>query len=210
MKAIVADYFAYLFATGSPFEFDAAMEGLECRVTEEINMVLEKEKEPPGRKLNKHCSKCIRINQRDLTECSSVVDIIRIYERASGQKVNLEKAEVTFSKCVPFHRRAEMIETLGVHKVDRHEKYLGSTDCDWKVKEAVFACLKKRIWKKLNGWKEKLLLRPVKEVLIKAVAQAIPTYMMSIFKIMEGLIDEIYSLLCRFWWGSMEDVRKLH
>ncbi|XP_021731331.1 uncharacterized protein LOC110698241 [Chenopodium quinoa] len=42
------------------------------------------------------------------------------------------------------------------------------------------------------------------------MAQAIPTYMKSIFKVPEGLIDEIYSLLCKFWWGSREDMRKLH
>ena len=34
--------------------------------------------------------------------------------------------------------------------------------------------------------------------------------MMSIFKIPEGLLDEIHTLLCRFWWGSNTDVRKLH
>ncbi|XP_021768525.1 uncharacterized protein LOC110732828 [Chenopodium quinoa] len=34
--------------------------------------------------------------------------------------------------------------------------------------------------------------------------------MMSIFKIPEGLIDEIHSLLARFWWGSTESSRKMH
>lgn len=39
---------------------------------------------------------------------------------------------------------------------------------------------------------------------MKAVAQAIPTYPMSIFKISDILLDEINSLLARFWWGSMD------
>ena len=47
-------------------------------------------------------------------------------------------------------------------------------------------------------------------MIIKVVAQTIPTYMMSIFKIPECLIDEIHAMLCRFWWGSSTDVRKLH
>lgn len=62
----------------------------------------------------------------------------------------------------------------------------------------------------MQGWKEKLLSRPGKEVLIKAVAQAIPTYMMSIFKIPEGLIDEMHSVLAKFWWGSTATSRKIH
>ncbi|XP_019103217.1 uncharacterized mitochondrial protein AtMg00310-like [Beta vulgaris subsp. vulgaris] len=46
--------------------------------------------------------------------------------------------------------------------------------------------------------------------MIKAVAQAIPTYMMSIFKIPEGLIDEIHSMFARFQWESTDPTRKLH
>lgn len=39
------------------------------------------------------------------------------------------------------------------------------------------------------------------EVLIKAVAQAIPTYTMSLFKLPEGTIAKIHRLLQNFWWG---------
>ena len=145
-----------------------------------------------------------------LQECSRVADIISKYERASGQMVNLSKTEVAFSKNVTADRRRDIIETLGVREVDRHEKYLGLPTIIGRSKKAVFACLKERIWKKLQGWKEKLLSRPGKEIMIKAVAQAIPTYMMSIFKIPEGLIDEIHSMFARFWWGSTDSMRKLH
>lgn len=75
-------------------------------------------------------------------------------------------------------------------------------------KIVVFTCLNERISKKLQGWKEKLLSRPAKEVLIKAVAQAIPTYMMSIFKVPEGLIDEIHTVLARFLVGLKWDREK--
>ncbi|XP_021734035.1 uncharacterized protein LOC110700740 [Chenopodium quinoa] len=145
-----------------------------------------------------------------LQECSKIADITRVYERASGQKVNLDKTEVAFSKCVSIERRQEIVDTLGVREVDRHEKYLGLPTIIGKSKKAIFAFLKERNWKKLSSWKEKLLSRQGKEVLIKAVAQAIPTYIMSMFKIPEGLIDEIHKLLCRFWWGSTVDQRKMH
>lgn len=102
------------------------------------------------------------------------------------------------------------MDTLGVREVDKHEKYLGLPTIIGRSKKAVFTCLKERIWKKLHGWKEKLLSKPGKEVLIKAVAQAIPTYMMSIFRIPDGLIDEIHSTLARFWWGSKDGDRKIH
>lgn len=43
----------------------------------------------------------------------------------------------------------------------------------------MFTYLKDRIWKRIQGWKEKLLSRAGKDTLIKAVAQAIPSYAMS-------------------------------
>lgn len=55
--------------------------------------------------------------------------------------------------------------------------------------------------KELAIWKEKLLSKAGKEVSIKVVAQAIPTYSMSFFKILDSLGDEMTSLIRNFWWG---------
>jgi hypothetical protein len=49
-----------------------------------------------------------------------------------------------------------------------------------------------------------------KEVLIKAVAQAVPNYTMSCYKLPDGCCQEIEALLARFWWGSKDEKRKIH
>ena len=64
-----------------------------------------------------------------------------------------------------------------------------------------FMEVKAKLAKKLAGWKEKLLSKAGKEVLIKVVAQAIPTYTMSCFKIPDSLCDEMTNLVRNFWWG---------
>ena len=143
-------------------------------------------------------------------ECSVITDIISKYERASGQRVNFDKTDVVFSKCVETNRRQEIVALLGVKEVVKHEKYLGLPTVIGRSKKEIFASIRERIWKKTQGWKEKLLSKPGKEVLLKAVVQAIPTYMMSTFKIPEGLIDEIHALMARFWWGSSDTHRKMH
>ena len=44
--------------------------------------------------------------------------------------------------------------------------------------------------------------------MIKAVAQAIPTYSMSCFKLPKGLCEHLTSLLRNFWWGYKDGKRK--
>jgi hypothetical protein len=48
-----------------------------------------------------------------------------------------------------------------------------------------------------------------KEVLIKAVAQSLPTYLMSVFQIPLTLCDELASLIHEFWWGTDKGKRKM-
>ena len=78
-----------------------------------------------------------------------------------------------------------------------------------KSKKEIFAEIKEKVGKKLSGWKEKLLSGGGREVLIKAVAQAIPTYTMSYFQLPKGLCDEIEGLMRRFWWGQRQKESKI-
>lgn len=47
-------------------------------------------------------------------------------------------------------------------------------------------------------------------MLIKACAQAIPTFAMSCFDITKSLCEEMGSMICRFWWAQQGNARKLH
>jgi hypothetical protein len=49
-----------------------------------------------------------------------------------------------------------------------------------------------------------------KEILVKAVAQAIPTYAMSYFDLMKGLCDELNSMIGRWWWSQNNKKNKIH
>ena len=79
-----------------------------------------------------------------------------------------------------------------------YEHYLGLSSLVGREKKRLFSLIKERIWKKLKGWKEKLLSQAGREILIKAVIQAIPTYAMSCFKLPKGLIKEIETLVRKF------------
>jgi hypothetical protein len=67
-----------------------------------------------------------------------------------------------------------------------------------------------RIIQRINGWKEKLLSIQGKEILLKAVAQAIPVYAMSIFQIPKGVCKGMMDAISQFWWGDDENDKKMH
>jgi hypothetical protein len=60
-----------------------------------------------------------------------------------------------------------------------------------------FGYIKDKIWKIIQGWKEKLLSRAGKENFIKAEAQAIPTFLMSCFYLTKGFCDELRAMIAK-------------
>ena len=74
-----------------------------------------------------------------------------------------------------------IVDKLKVKEVEKFDSYLGLPTLIGRRKYDTFAFLKERVWKKMQGWKGKLLSRAGKEVLIKAMAQSIPTYTMGVF-----------------------------
>jgi hypothetical protein len=84
---------------------------------------------------------------------------------------------------------------MGASQSTQIEKYLGLPPIIERSKRKAFKEQKNRIWKKVNRWKAKLLSQARKEVLIKSVAQAIPTYAIGCFKFSSSLCTEINSIL---------------
>lgn len=82
---------------------------------------------------------------------------------------------------------------------EKLDKYLGMPSIIGKSKKEIFSVIRERVWKRINGWGEKMLSRAGKDVLIKAVLQVIPTYIMSCFALPKSLVNSI--LPCQSpWW----------
>jgi hypothetical protein len=79
-----------------------------------------------------------------------------------------------------------------------NERYLGLPVYVGQSRIKTFAYIKDRIWQWIQGWKEKLLSKARKEILIKACVQAIPTFAMSCFDLTKSLCDQILAMVCRF------------
>ena len=99
---------------------------------------------------------------------------------------------------------------LGVSEVDRFDSYLGLPTLVGRPKYQTFSYIKDRVWKKIQGWKGQLLSRAGNEILIKAVAQSIPTYTMGVFLLLMRLCNDLNAMCARFWWGQIRNERKIH
>ena len=111
------------------------------------------------------------------------MEILQTYANALGQSINLEKSSVYFSTITNGVQKQQMLQILGVKEVMKFKSYLGLPTLIGRATYHNFSYLKDRIWKKLQGGKGMLLSRAGKGILIKEVAQSIPTYTMSVFQL---------------------------
>uniref|UniRef100_A0A2N9FN80 Protein kinase domain-containing protein n=1 Tax=Fagus sylvatica TaxID=28930 RepID=A0A2N9FN80_FAGSY len=143
-------------------------------------------------------------------DVNRIQGILTQYENASGQQINRQKTTIFFSKSTPHSAKSAIQNMLGVPVIKQYERYLGLPSFIGRAKYSSFAQIKERVWSKLKGWKEKLISQAGREILIKSVAQAIPAYAMSCFRLPNRLIKEIEVLIRRFWWGQNGDKGKMH
>jgi hypothetical protein len=121
--------------------------------------------------------------------------ILRVYEAGSGQKLNLEKTSILFSRNTTDVKKQEILTVSGFMEAQRIDTYLGLPSYTGKSKIQSFSSVKDRVQKQLNNWKVKFLSQAVNEVLLKAVVQAIPTYNMSVFQLPATLCKELEGLM---------------
>ena len=90
-------------------------------------------------------------------ECQKILDILAIYERGSGQKINRDKTNILFSSNTTLDMKNRIQTILGVPTIRQYEKYIGLPALVQRAKKQSLIYIKERVWKKLQGWKEKLL-----------------------------------------------------
>ena len=146
-------------------------------------------------------------------ESKELQTILQKYEKETGQRINTEKSSIFFSQNTDEDTKKEVKEILGAMQDSQPKKYLGLylglPSLIGRSKKQVFIEIKERVGKKMSGWKEKLLFIGGREILIKAVAQAVPTYSMGCFLLPKGLCEEIEGMMRNFWWGQRNNESKM-
>jgi hypothetical protein len=104
----------------------------------------------------------------------------------------------------PVHKNTyEIREVLQVVNPMFEEKYLGPPTPDGQMHKGKFVNLQSCLCQHLMAW-------GAKEILIRAIAQAILAYVMGVFKLPLSLCDDLSKLIRDFWWVVDRGKRKTH
>uniref|UniRef100_A0A803NWY3 RNase H type-1 domain-containing protein n=1 Tax=Cannabis sativa TaxID=3483 RepID=A0A803NWY3_CANSA len=150
------------------------------------------------------------VQDATVEEGKSMKAVLEEYSWLSGQQINFAKSSLCVGSKIKQEQGAILAAEIGVKLVECHTKYLGLPASIGKRKKEVFESIRSKIRDKLQGWKASLFSQAGREVLLKAVIQAIPTYVMSCFRLPKELIKDIHGMMARFWWGSSDSKNKIH
>ena len=198
----------------SPYLFLIVSDVLSRMVLAEI-----KSQEVKGMVMNKYCpilshlffaDDSLFFMEAEESNCQKMMGIIKDYELASGQKINLDKSSMVFSTNAGEELRRRIADCVGMTVAANPGTYLGIPSMWGRTKVNVMNFLKERVQGKLQHWKQQALSQGGKEILIKAVACAIPTYIMGCFKVPKKVCEEMNKEVANFWWGQKEKERRIH
>lgn len=123
-------------------------------------------------------------------EAAQVKEALSTYARATGQLINPAKCSIMFSPKCSQANKQEVMHNLDVVNMSFEEKYLGFPTPSGRFSKGKLHNLQQQLTKRIIQWGE-LMSQAGREVLIKAVAQALPTFLMSLFKFPRSTCDDL-------------------
>jgi hypothetical protein len=112
---------------------------------------------------------------------------LRKYEKGTGQLINPGKCTMLFGSDCSQVCKDRVMEVLQVASVASEDKYLGLPMPHGRMNGEKFKTTE-RLVKRLSTYAERYMSSGAKEILIKSVAQAIPSYVMGGFQTAGGIM----------------------
>jgi hypothetical protein len=128
-------------------------------------------------------------------EAARVKHVIEAFETGTGQLINPSKCSISFAASVAQDVQSEIRNTLQVVSEGLEDKYLGLPTPSGRMHKGRFENLQARLSKKLMDCGYDWMSQSARAIFIQVVAQAIPTYIMGVFKLPFAIYDELTKLI---------------
>jgi len=146
---------------------------------------------------------CIIFSEALQRGASRIQEIFDIYSRGSGQLVNRDKSVVFLSKKCLDETKQLVRDELNIDIEALSDKYLGLPTALGQSTTGTFDFLPARIKGLIGFWCGREASSAGREVLLKSVAQAVPTYSMSCFLLSKTTCKKMRTAMVNYWWGTL-------
>ena len=130
---------------------------------------------------------------------------LELYNRWSGQSINISKSSIHFSKNTTTSTINSISGIFPFKRASIFSKYLGLPLSFGKAKFAAFKDKLEKVSRKIEGWRAKTLSQAGRTILIKSAAATIPSYAMSTFLLPTSLTFTLDRIFKKNWWGFPKD-----
>jgi hypothetical protein len=163
-----------------------------------------------GIKVGKHCSPITHLLFADdilifgkatSTEAGTIKSCLDSYCAWSGQKVNMAKSFIHFSKNTLTSTINSIEGIIHFKNTSMSTSNLGLPLFIGKSKNQAFQPILDKVLNKIEGWRAKTLSQAGRIVLIKAIVATIPSYAMSTFLLPDSISNSLDRHLKKIWWG---------
>lgn len=153
---------------------------------------------------------CFVFSEASHRGASRLQEVLDIYSRGSGQLVNKDKFAIFFSSNCTADTKLEVRNVLQIETEALAEKYLGLPTALGRSTMEAFEYMPSRLRGLMGAWSGREASCAGREILVKSIAQAIPTYPMSCFMIPKDTCWKMRAMISNYWWGSHADSRRIH
>ncbi|XP_019091159.1 PREDICTED: uncharacterized protein LOC109128743 [Camelina sativa] len=119
----------------------------------------------------------------DKDQCMAILEILRHHTVDAGVQ-------------------AEIQGVLGITNLGGMGSYLGIPESLGGSKTKVFSYVRDCLQSRTTGWSARLLSKGGKEVMVKSVATAVPTFVMSCYRLPKTITSKLTSVVANFWWST--------
>jgi len=143
-------------------------------------------------------------------QAEAIRRVLDLFQKCTGQLLSASKCSLLFSEKCPTELREGIKAVLEVQSDVFESKYLGLPTPEGRMKDEKFQPIMDRFGKRCNDYSERYMSYAAKEVHVKSVVQALPTFTMSVFMLSKGFCAKYEKMIRNFWWGDEEGHRRVH
>ncbi|XP_060182300.1 uncharacterized protein LOC132611964 [Lycium barbarum] len=138
----------------------------------------------------------------DVMSLQLIMEVLRKYEKTSGQKINKEKSVVYLHHNLTGDIKVTVEVVTGIGRKDFPFTYLGCPIFYSKRRKEYYNSTLMKIMNRLQSWKGKMLSFGGRTVLIKHVLQGMSIHLLSAMNPPDSVIKQMHKMFAEFFWSN--------